>query len=54
MNNLILFLNAFMSYGLMFVFVIALILIACLIGVNLRKRKNAAEPITDGTENSAS
>lgn len=54
MNNLILFLNAFMSYGVMFIFVIALIIIACFVGVSLRKRKNAAEPPTEGTESSAS
>lgn len=41
MNNLILFVNSFLSYGLMFLFVVVLILIACFIGIGLRKRKNA-------------
>ena len=48
MGNLILFLNAFLSYAFAFVVVIALIIVACLIGISLRKRKNAAEGI--GTE----
>ena len=41
MNNLILFVNSFLSYGLLFLFVVALILIACFIGIGMRKRKNA-------------
>lgn len=45
MNNLILFLNAFLSYAFAFIVVIALILVACFIGISLRKRKNAAEGI---------
>lgn len=55
MDNLILFLNAFLSYAFAFVVVIALIIAACLIGIALRKRKNAAEGIgTDEKEASAS
>ena len=41
MNNLILFVNSFLSYGLLFLFIVVLILIACFIGIGLRKRKNA-------------
>ncbi len=41
MNNLILFVNSFLSYGLLFLFVVVLILIACFIGIGMRKRKNA-------------
>lgn len=41
MNNLILFVNSFLSYGLLFLFVVVLILIACFIGIGLRKRKDA-------------
>ena len=48
MNNLILFLNAFLSYAFAFIVVIALILVACFIGINLRKRKNASEGIETG------
>jgi len=45
MNNLILFLNAFLSYAFAFIVVIALILAACFIGISLRKKKNASEGI---------
>ena len=41
MNNLISFVNSFLSYGLLFLFVIVLALIACFIGISMRKRKNA-------------
>lgn len=48
MNNLILFLNAFLSYAFAFIVVIALIVIACFIGIGLRKKKNAAQGIEAG------
>lgn len=54
MENLILFLNAFMSYGLTFLFIVALCLIACFIGIGLRKKKNAAMQAEESTESSAS
>lgn len=41
MNNLILFLNSFLSYLLLFVIMAALVVIACVIGVKLRKSKDA-------------
>ena len=41
MTNLILFFNAFLSYLLLFVFVVALVIAACIIGVKLRKSKDA-------------
>ena len=41
MNNLILFFNAFLSYLLLFVIIVALVIIACVIGVKWRKSKNA-------------
>lgn len=41
MNNLILFLNSFLSYLLLLVIMIALVVIACVIGVKLRKSKDA-------------
>ena len=41
MTNLILFVNAFLSYLLLFVLVVALAIVACIIGVKLRKNKDA-------------
>ncbi len=50
MTNLILFVNAFLSYLLCFVFIVALVIVACVIGVKWRKSKDAkaaAEAQTD-------
>lgn len=50
MTNLILFLNSFLSYLLCFVFIVALVIVACVIGVKWRKSKDAkaaAEAQTD-------
>lgn len=41
MNNLILFINSFLSYLLLFVIMIGLVVIACIIGVKMRKSKDA-------------
>lgn len=41
MANLILFLNAFLSYLLLFVLIIAVAAVACVIGVKWRKSKDA-------------
>ncbi|MBQ7065731.1 MAG: hypothetical protein IJN92_02825 [Lachnospiraceae bacterium] len=41
MNNLILFVNSFLSYLLLFVIMIGLVVIACIIGVKMRKSKDA-------------
>ena len=41
MTNLILFLNAFLSYLLVFVLIIAVVVVACIIGVKWRKNKDA-------------
>ena len=41
MTNLILFVNAFLSYVLIFVLIIALEIVACIIGVKWRKSKDA-------------
>ncbi len=54
MDNLILFLNSFLSYAVMFLFIVALCIIACFIGVGMRKRKNAAMQAEEGKETSAS
>ncbi len=43
MNNLIKFLNAFLSYGLLLVFIVVLCIIAVCIGITLRKKKDAKE-----------
>ncbi|MBQ8946792.1 MAG: hypothetical protein IJ058_08280 [Lachnospiraceae bacterium] len=43
MNNLILFLNSFLSYLLLFVICVAVIIIAVLLGIRLRKNKDARE-----------
>lgn len=45
MENLILFVNSFLSYAFVFVIVAALMVAAGFIGVTLRKRKNAQQAI---------
>lgn len=50
MTNLILFVNAFLSYLLCFALIVALVIVACVIGVKWRKSKDAkaaAEAQTD-------
>lgn len=41
MTKLILFVNAFLSYLLVFVLIVALVVVACVIGVKWRKSKDA-------------
>lgn len=41
MTNLILFVNAFLSYLLLFLFIVVLVIVACIIGVKWRKSKDA-------------
>lgn len=43
MSNLIAFINSFLSYLLVFGIVAVLVIIACVIGVKLRKSKDAKE-----------
>ncbi len=43
MANLIAFSNAFLSYLLLFLVIVVLVIIACVIGIRLRKRKNAKD-----------
>lgn len=45
MDNLILFLNSFMSYLLLFLICVAVIIIAVLIGIKLRKNKDAKDAL---------
>lgn len=52
MSNLILFVNAFLSYLLIFVLIVALVIVACVIGVKWRKSKDAKEA-ADGTNQEA-
>lgn len=40
MNNLILFINSFLSYLLVFAVFVAAIILSCVLGVTLRKMKN--------------
>ena len=43
MENLIKFINSFLSYGLLFILIVALVIVACILGVKLRKRKDSKE-----------
>lgn len=48
MGNLILFINSFLSYLIVFVIVVALVIIACILGV--KWKKNSDEKKTGGVE----
>lgn len=50
MTNLILFLNSFFSYLLLFVIIVALVIIACIIGVKWRKSKDAKAALNTEAE----
>ena len=50
MTNLILFLNSFLSYLLLFVIIVALVIIACIIGVKWRKSKDAKAALNTDTQ----
>lgn len=50
MTNLILFVNAFLSYLLIFVLIIALVVVACIIGVKWRKSKDAKAAMNNSEE----
>ena len=50
MTNLILFLNAFLSYLFLFLFIVALIIVACFIGIKWRKSKDAKATLADSGE----
>ena len=43
MEKLVAFINAFLSYGALFCFIVVLCIIAAFIGIKLRKNKNAKE-----------
>lgn len=50
MTNLILFVNAFLSYLLIFVLIVALVIVACIIGVKWRKSKDAKAALAGGAD----
>lgn len=53
MGNLILFLNSFFSYLLLFVLITVLVIIACVIGAKLRKSKDMKNEQLAGTDSNA-
>lgn len=53
MTNLILFVNAFLSYLLIFVLIIALVIVACMIGIKWRKSKDAKAALNVDAEGQA-
>ncbi len=50
MTNLILFVNAFLSYLLLFVLIVALVIVACVIGVKWRKSKDAKAALAESVD----
>lgn len=50
MTKLILFVNAFLSYLLIFVLIVALVVVACIIGVKCWKSKDAKETVAADSE----
>lgn len=50
MTNLILFVNAFLSYLLVFVLIVALVIVACIIGVKCWKSKDAKDTAAADSE----
>lgn len=50
MTNLILFVNAFLSYLLVFVLIIVLVIAACVIGVKWRKSKDAKAALQEAAQ----
>lgn len=51
MNNLILFLNSFLSYLLVFIVFAVLIVVAVLVGIKVRKSKNQKEEVASSAAN---
>ncbi len=54
MGNLIAFINAFLSYGALFLFIVVLCVIAAFVGIKLRKNKNQKEAALSEAGNSNS
>lgn len=50
MANLILFLNSFFSYLLLFIIIVALVIAACVIGAKWRKSKDQKLALSGGGE----
>ncbi|MCR5595975.1 MAG: hypothetical protein K6G12_09000 [Lachnospiraceae bacterium] len=53
MDNFILFTNAFLSYLLLFVIAVCVVIAAVLIGIKLRKNKDAKDAIAASEETGA-
>ncbi len=45
MNNLVLFTNAFLSYLLLFILCVCVVIVAVLIGIKIRKSKDAKDAL---------
>ena len=45
MGNLIAFINAFLSYGALFCFILVLCIIAAFVGISFRKSKDARNAV---------
>ena len=50
MTNLILFINSFLSYLLLFALIVVLVIVACVIGVKWRKSKDAKAALETQTD----
>ena len=50
MTNLILFINAFLSYLLLFALIVVLVIVACFIGIKWRKSKDAKAALLKNSE----
>lgn len=50
MTNVILFLNTFLSYLLLFALIVVLVIIACIIGTKWRKSKDQKLAVSGGAE----
>lgn len=48
MSNLSLFLNTFGAYVIMFLVFVVCALVACFVGITMRKKKNAKDAVTNG------
>lgn len=47
---LVSFINAFLSYLLLFAIIVILVIIACVLGVSLRKKKDAQAAVSAATK----
>lgn len=52
MANLVAFLNSFLSYLLLFAVCVAVVIVAVMAGIKLRRKKNAEEALAERQEDS--